>query len=303
MGEIKECRIANSPAEAVAMLKAGPGKGCYLAGGTNVCLTSEKIDFVVDINQAGLSGIDGSEAGDVLIGAATTLQECFNNRFLNAFAGGAISRVAGQYGERSLRMTATIGGNLCTALPAADMAPVLMALDAVCIILDEESQESISLAEFFISPRETVLENRLLAGLVLPGDAAGWVCHSFKLSHAAEGTAVVQVAVALEVKDDVVTRARIVLGGVGPVPLRSQLAENLLVDLKLDQITPDLVENVALVAASETDPADDHLASAEYRMEKVQLLTRRMICRALAEKGMEPCQDADYSDGNDGGVA
>ena len=303
MGDIKECRIATSPAEAVAMLKMGPGKGSFVAGGTDICRYSRNFDFLVDINHAGLNGIEGSGAGDVLVGAATTLQECLNDEFLKNFAGGAICRVAGQHGDRSVRTSATIGGNICTALPTADMAPVLMALDAVCIILDEDSQESIALADFFVSPGQTVLNQRLLCGIVLSSDASQWLCHSFKLSHAAEDTALVHVAVALEMEENVITQARIVLGGVGPVPMRSQLAENILKDMNLDQITPELVENVAMIAASESDPVDDHLASAEYRMEQVQVLTRRMLCKVLAEKGMEGCSDADYTSGDDGGVA
>ncbi len=303
MRDFKECRIATSPAEAVSMLKAGPGKGCYMAGGTTLNNSCADCDFLVDINQAGLGGIDGSAEGDVLIGAATPLQECYDSRVLNDFAGGAISQVAGQYGNRLVRTAATIGGNLCQALPSADMAPVLMALGAVCIIIDEDSQETVPLEDFFVAPRQTVLDNRLLAGLVLPQGLSGWRCQSYKLTRSAEGVALVQVAVALEVIEGVINQARIALGGVAPVPLRSQLAEKLLVGLKVDEIIPALVEDVALIASSECDPADDDLASAEYRTDMVRVITRRLICRVLAEEGLEDCQAVDPLDGNEGGAA
>lgn len=303
MRDFKECRIASSPAEAVAMLKAGPGQGCYMAGGTNLNRTCQDFDYLVDIKQAGLEGIDGSTEGDVLIGAATPLQECLDSRVLNDYAGGVISRVAGQYGNRSLRSSATIGGNLCHALPSADMAPVLMALGAVCIILDEDSQESLPLEDFFVAPGQTVLDNRLLAGLVLPSGLSGWRCQNYKLTGSAGDIALVQVAVALNVIEGVINQGRIALGGVAPVPLRSYLAENLLVGFKVAEITPELVEDVSVIAASECDPAEDDLASAEYRTDMVRVITRRMICRVLAEEGLEDCTGADPLDGGNGGAA
>ncbi len=303
MRNFKDCRTANSPAEAVVMLTTGPGQGCFLAGGTNINRACPDCDFLVDITQAGLSGIDGSPEGDVLIGATTSLQECLDSGVLKDFAGGAISWVAGQYRNRDIRTSATIGGNLCHALPSADMAPVLMVLGAVCIIIDEDSQESVPLEDFFVLPGQTVLDSRLLAGLVLPGRAGRWQCQSHKLTRSAEGVALVQVAVALEVIDGIIHLARIALGGVGPTPLRCHLAEQLLTDLKVAEMTPELVEDVALIAASECDPADDDLASAEYRTDMVRVFTRRLICRVLAEEGMDECPESDPVDDDHGGAA
>ncbi len=303
MRDLKEYRIANSPAEAVAMLKAGPGKGCFVAGGTDLRIADCRCDYLVDITQAGLTGIDSSEQGDVFIGSTTSLQDCLCNGVLEEFAGGVISKVAGQCGDLSVRNKATLGGNLCNALPSADMAPVLLALDAVCIILDEESQEMVPLAEFFEAPRRTVLKNRLLAGVVLQGEVAHWRCRFYRLTRSAVDVPLVQVAVALEVTEGVIAQARVALGAVAPVPMRSQLAEAFLVDQKLAEITPEMVEDVALLAASECDPVDDDLASAEYRTDMVRVLTRRMICQVLAKEGVIDCSEAEHTDGNDGGAA
>lgn len=300
MKEIKEHRIATSPGEAVAMLNSGPGKGRFIAGGTGLQLLNEKCDFVVDINHAGLDGIESSQWGDVLVGAATPLRQCSIDESLNGYAGGEISRVAGQCANLA---KGSMGGNLCLALPSAEMAPVLMALDATCIILDEESQESLLLSEFFVAPRETVLENRLLAGVILSAEASHWRCQSFKLVRSAEDAALVQVAVALDVQEGIIKQARIALGAVAPVPMRCHLAEQLLADQKLSDLTPDLVDNVAMIAASECNPDDDDLASAEYRIGKVQALTRRMICRALAEEGPKSCENTDNGEGDEGPVA
>lgn len=300
MRDLKEYRIATSPEEAVAMLNSGPGKGKFIAGGTDMFLGKADCDFVVDINQTGMAGIAGNEQGDVLIGAVTPLQDCCQNDLLMSFAGGEICHVAEQCGNRPVRTTATIGGNLCNALPSADMAPVLLALDAVCFVVDAESQESLLLNDFFVAPRKTVLDGRLLTGVVLPAYAANWRCRSFKLTRSAEDISLAQVSVALEFKDKTIAQARIAMGAVAPVPQRSQLAEAMLVGTKLSDINLDLVEDVAVVAASESDPIDDHRASAEYRIDMVRVLTRRLICRVLAEEGLQPCTEADPNDGNGG---
>ncbi len=303
MSDLKEHRIATSPEEAVIMLKAGPGKGCFLAGGTNLNIGNTHCDYVVDIKQAGLSGIAGTNMGDVLIGATTCLQDCIESEVLQKFAGGEVCKVAAQCGQRSRRENATIGGNICHALPSADMAPVLMALDAVCFIVDDDSQESLPLHEFFVDAGQTILEQRLLAGFALPNDVANWVCETHKLTTSSEESALVQVAVSMAVEDEMLSQVRIALGGVDKVPLRCHLAEDQLTDLKLKDITPEIVEIVSVIAAGECDPVDDSRASAEYRKDQVRILTKRLICRVLAGHGMIACTEEPPAGDNKGGAA
>ncbi|MBM4131152.1 hypothetical protein FJ250_09000, partial [bacterium] len=157
MWDLKEYRIAGSPGEAVAMLRRGPGKGIYIAGGTDLFLFPPQCDFVVDINHAGLDAIARTPDGDVFVGAAATLHAIATDPFVAGYAGGLLAQAAARCGNRPVRSTATLGGNLCNALPSADLAPALLALDAVCYIIDEDSQESLPLEDFFVGPRRTVL--------------------------------------------------------------------------------------------------------------------------------------------------
>lgn len=305
MWNLKEYRFASSPAEAVAMMRQGPGKGAYIAGGTDMFLDPPTCDYVVDINHAGLDQIVCNEEGDLFLGAAVTLQALCTDELVQNFAAGAICRVAAQCGNRPVRTTATMGGNLCNALPSADMAPVLIALDANCFIADTDSTESLPLAEFFTGPRRTVLEDRLLAGLSLAADHRDWRCVSHKLTRTAEDISLVQVAVSLDVKDDVIHQARIVLGAVAPVPLRATLAEQQLTSLRLADVDPDIIDDVGEIAAGEAEPIDDHRASAEYRREMVRVLTRRLVARAVAwdPNGEGDDQEPGPGNGDSGGVA
>lgn len=281
MWEVKEYRIAGNPAEAVEMLQGGPGRGLFIAGGTDLLLTRPACDFVVDISRAGLDGIARTPAGDLFVGAAATLERLVRDPLVAAFAGGALGKVAGLCGNRPVRSTATVGGNLCNALPSADMAPVLLALDADCFIMGSQEQESLPLAEFFLAPRRTVLDGRLLVGLALPAEAAGRACRARKLTRSAEDIALVQVAVALGLEDGVVQSARVALGAVAPVPLRSTLAEAMLEGLPVAEVTAEVIADAAEIAAGEAEPISDHRASAEYRREMVKVLTRRLLAEAL----------------------
>lgn len=281
MWELKEYLIAANPAEALEMIRTGQGKGRFIAGGTDLFLDKPPCDFVVDISQAGLNDIASTPTGDLFIGAAATLENLVGNPFVQQFAGGAISRMAALCGNRPVRSTATLGGNLCNALPSADLAPVLLALDATCFIIDDQQQESLPLDEFFVGPRLTVLEDRLLVGLALPAETSIWRCHCHKLTRAAEDISLVQVAVAVGVEDDKVTAARIALGAVAPVPLRATLAENILTGLSLAEITAEVIADAAEMAAGEAEPISDHRASEEYRREMVKVFTRRLLTRAL----------------------
>lgn len=285
MWQLDDYRYATSPQEAVKMMRAGPGRGVYIAGGTDLLLFPPDCDYAVDVSDAGLTDLAGTENGDLFVGAGVTLHRLETDPLVRGYAHGALSLAAEVCGNRPVRTTATLGGNLCNALPSADMAPVLLALDAMCFITDEDSQESLPLADFFVAPRVTVLEDRLLVGLALPGTAAGRRCLARKLTRSAEDISLVQVAVGLDVADGVLENVRIALGAVAPVPLRSTLAEDQLAGKKLADIGTDLVEDAAVIAAGESDPISDHRASAEYRVDMVRVMTRRLLTEALIAEG------------------
>ena len=287
MWEISDYRFASTPPQAVAMMRQGPGRGVYLAGGTDLLLFPPVCDYVVDISRAGISNIARTPEGDIFLGAGVTLQDLATNELVLSYAGGELSRVASHCGNRPVRSTATVGGNLCNALPSGDMAPVLLTLDATCFITDEDSQESLPLTDFFLGPRRTVLEDRLLVGLALPAEAAARRCATSKLTRSAEDIALVQVAVAMDCLDGRIRNARVALGAVAPIPLRATLAESALEGEELDpgKISglAELIRDAAELAAGEAEPIDDHRGSAEYRRDMVRVLTRRLLEGLLAD--------------------
>ncbi|MFT5232543.1 MAG: carbon-monoxide dehydrogenase medium subunit [Candidatus Krumholzibacteriia bacterium] len=287
MQGVKEYLFADSAQDAVALMRRHEGIGRYIAGGTDMYLSPAKCDFVVDVNRAGLGDIARTPNGDLFLGSAATLHNIATNPLVTEYAGGTLSHAAAHCGNRPIRTTATVGGNLCHALPSADMAPVLLVLDATCYIADEDSQESLPLCEFFLGPRQTVLEDRLLVGLALQSPEKPRFTANYKLTRSAEDISLVQVAASLEFDGDTVASARIALGAVAPIPLRARLAEAALEGQSLADLTEDYLTAAAAVAASECAPLDDHRASAEYRRAMVAVFTRRVLLQVVAKANTE----------------
>ncbi len=311
MWNVRDYRYAGSAAEAVALLRRGPGRGRYIAGGTDLLQEMPPdCDFLVDLRGAGLAGVRRGPAGeaapgDLVIGAATPLQQLARDPLVAAFAGGALRDAALRCGSRPVRTVATIGGNLCHGLPSADMAPVLLALDAEARIEGgpDQGRERIPLARFFLGPRRTVLGDRLLTALVLPAARAGWRVAARKWSRTAEDISLAHVAVAVDAAAGAagaaVGEARVVLGAVAPVPLRVETAEAVLVGLGGATDPAGLRERLAeagRLAAAAASPVADHRAGADYRRAMVAILVRRLAAELLGA----PAAAVDLPDGDAG---
>jgi len=68
-----------------------------------------------------------------------------------------------------VRNRGTIGGNICNAVPSADSAPALLALNASVKIRGPKGERTLPLNEFFTGPRTTVLgEDELLYEILVP---------------------------------------------------------------------------------------------------------------------------------------
>src|SRR6185436_10048490 len=129
-----------------------------------------------------------------------------------------------------IRNRATLGGNLVTASPIGDSAPVLLALDASLVLVSTQSERMLRLAEFFIGYRQTALRpDEVLKTIVLPR-VAGRRAEFFKVSKRREmDISIVAAAFCVETNArGIVQHARIAYGGVAATPRRALRAEEAL---------------------------------------------------------------------------
>ena len=178
-------------------------------------------------------------------------------------------------GENQLH--AIFGGGPSYIVHPSDLAPALVALDATFRIVGPGGERTLSGADFFVLPsqdaeHENVLrDDEVLASVALPAPRAGVRSTYHKVMDRDAWThALVSAAVVLEMDGDVCRQARIVLGGVAPVPWRVPDAENMLAG---QRVTPDLAREVGAVAVAEARP----LSKNAYKVP----LTRGVVERTV----------------------
>jgi xanthine dehydrogenase YagS FAD-binding subunit len=176
---------------------------------------------------------------------------------------------------------AIFGGGPSFIVHPSDTAPALVALDATFRIVGPSGERSLAAADFFTLPKENAArenalgEDEVLSSVELPNAPKGTrsVYHKV-LDREAWTHAVVSAAVVLEMDRDVCRSARIVLGGVAPVPWRVQEAERLLTGRR---ITAELAAKVAETAVAGANP----LPKNKYKVP----LTREIVQRAVLSLG------------------
>jgi len=208
------------------------------------------------------------------IGALATARELAEHEVVREEAP-LIAQAASSIGARQLRTVATLGGNLCSGHPAADLAAALLASDATCRIADiVAGPTSLPLADF-LRVGATALDRRvLLTGVDIP-TARGGVAYRKMQTRRAFEMAVVAVAVNVELSSGKIARARIGLGGAATHAARAPFAEAQLVGKRPD----DTIARTAARTAADQDaqPQNDQYASAEYRRQLVAVLTERAL--------------------------
>ena len=178
---------------------------------------------------------------------------------------------------------AILGGGPSFIVHPSDTATALMALDANFRIEGPSGERFVPASNFFVLPqripaRENILaDDEMLAGVELPAPRPGMRSTYHKvLDREAWTHAVVSAAIVLEMEKETCRSARIVLGGVAPIPWRVAAAERLLVG---QRITPELAAQVAETALGGANP----LRNNAYKVPLTKTIVRRTVLE-LANK-------------------
>ena len=172
---------------------------------------------------------------------------------------------------------AIFGGGPSFIVHPSDTAPALMALDARFRIVGPSGERMVPAAEFFTLPqndaaRENVLaDDEVLASVQLPAARPGMRSTYHKvLDREAWTHAVVSAAIVLEMDGETCRSARVVLGGVAPIPWRVPDAERLLTG---QRITEDLAIKASEAAIAGAKP----LRKNAYKVPLTKTVVRRTV--------------------------
>lgn len=192
----------------------------------------------------------------------------------------AFDRMLRLFASRQIRHRATLGGNLVTASPIGDSAPVLLALDASVRLVSLTGERIVPLVRFFTGYRKTVLQpGEILATVIIPSGKRGR-CGFYKVSKRREmDISTVSACIRLETDEEGIVRdARCAFGGVAAFPARAGDVESELIGRSLkDSVSERLLDRLA----GEFTPLDDVRGSARYR----RLLVRDLLLKYLNDTG------------------
>src|SRR3954469_2904705 len=176
---------------------------------------------------------------------------------------------------------AIFGGGPSYIVHPSDLAPMLVALGASVNVTGDDGKRTIALDKFFTLPadgnlrRENVLKNDdLITEVVVPASKFGANSTYLKFKERdSMDFAMSAVAAAVTLgANKTVSEARIVLGGVAPIPWRVPRAEAALVG---KAISNELLAEVATTALQGAEP----LAKNAYKVPLTQTLVRRALAK------------------------
>lgn len=249
-----------------------------LAGGTD--FYPARVGRFIDEDVLDISAIESlrgiSDAGDHwLIGAATTWSDVAAAELPPCFE--ALQLAAREVGGAQIQNAGTVGGNLCNASPAADGVPPLLALDAEVELSAHDDIERMPLSGFVLGNRRTGRRpEQLLTGIRI-AKPAGRALSGFSKLGARRYLviSIAMVAAVLELDEDgAVAEARVAVGACSEVARRLPVLEARLRGRSCDGNLGAALEPGDLAGLS---PIDDARGEADYRLDAVATLIRRLL--------------------------
>ena len=235
---------------------------------------TDNADVVINLRSVPDGRTIETNGNGVSIGGLVTLTELSEDPLVNASMS-AIAQAAGSVGTPQIRNVGTLAGNVtqrpwcwyyrngfncfkaggeeCFSLDGengqhaifgggpsfivhpSDVAPALVAFDAIFQVTGPNGDREVSAEDFFVLPitdpvRENSLrENELLTGVLIPNLTANTVSTYYKVMDREAWThAEIGVATVIQRDGNVAQSAKVVLTGVAPIPWRVQAVEDFL---------------------------------------------------------------------------
>ncbi len=282
-------------------LKATYGSSAELVGGATeigVAINKQGRAYPRLVSTEGISELSRIERSELAftVGGAATL-----THVEEAFAGEypMFDKMLWAFASRQIRNRATLAGNLVTASPIGDMAPIMLALDASVVLAKRGATRTLSLADFFVAYRKTVLApDEMVRDIHVPRHVptaarARRRMDSYKVSKRRElDISIVAAAFVIDTDDDdVIGHVRLAYGGVAAMPVRAFSTEAFLLGKVWNEST---MRAAQVLLRAEFTPLDDVRSGAAFRRELVANLFEKFF-----RGDTSGAQDVAISFGND----
>ncbi len=275
-----------SLAEAFELLAEYGDTAKVIAGGTDVVpqLKYEKIapnHLVTLMKIAGLSDIN-EDNGGLSIGPCARLRDVKEACARHPECA-ALHDALRSIGKVQVMNMGTLGGNLCTASPAADSLPALLVLNGRVTLENQSGKRTLDLAEFITGPYSAAMTaNEIMTEIHIPSAQNHQGSAFIKIARVAADISKLSCAVALQRKADRCVACRIALGAVAPVPMRIKGAEELVSDKQMDAT---LLDKAAAVVSAEIRPISDVRSTETYRRQVAAVIFKDAFSKAWERAG------------------
>jgi CO/xanthine dehydrogenase FAD-binding subunit len=228
----------------------------------------------------------------VYVGARATHAQVAASPLIRS-RGGVLAEACGAVGGPQIRNVGTLVGNVANALPAADGAIGLTALDAEAEVAERKGWRWVPLAELYAGVGRSTVDS--CAAMITQvrfralghGDGSAF---ERLAKRKALILPILNAGAVVGIEKDTVQRARVAIGPVATTPFVATEAAEWLVGRAAEVA---LAGEAARLAAQAAQPRYSLLrGSAEYRKSMVEVLVRRALSRALAQASGEEGGDA-----------
>ncbi|SDR92978.1 xanthine dehydrogenase subunit XdhB [Parafannyhessea umbonata] len=292
MYDIESLYEATSVDDACRALAEDP-KAIVVAGGTDVLVKCREGKLagahLVSIHNLTdeLSGVRLAQDGTVEIGPTTW----FNSVTTSPVAQRTVQTLCDACdtpGGPQLRVSGTIGGNVCNAATSADTASTLLAYGALLDVRSARGTRTIPIDQWYTGPGRCVRErDEVLVNIRIPRENyEGWTGHYFKygkrraLEIATMGCCcLVKLAADKSTIEDI----RLAFGVAAPTPMRATGAEDAVRGLTVAEAA----EKIGPLAQRDTTPRDSWRASREFRLQLIKEMSRRSLIMAARRGGAD----------------
>ncbi len=285
----KDYQLAYSLSEAVEAYNKAEKPVRFVSGGTDLLLEIQQgshpsMKTLIDLNHIDEMRELRVMGEKVFIGAAVPVSQITNSTLVKEHAM-AIAEATGLIGGPQVRNSATLGGNVAHALPAADGMISLIAMDATAITYSHFGYSKKKILDLFKGPGVSTLANdEILVGF------------EFSIKKSGEGSAFDRVmrpqgvalpilnhAVWLRRKGDLVEDIRICFGPSGPVPTRALLVEEV---IRGNKLTDETISSAkATILDTVRFRTSKMRATSEYRYHLAQALLEKVVRIAWKRAG------------------
>lgn len=292
MYDIESLYSATSVDDAIRALAEDP-ESIVVAGGTDVLVKIREGKFagahLVSIHELHdeLDGVSLGADGTVEIGPITWFHHVTTSKVIQETVP-VLGEACDTPGGPQLRVSGTIGGNVCNAATSADSASTLYAYGALLDVKGPEGARTIPIEEWYAGPgRSTKNRDEILVKIRIPkSHYEGFTGYYFKygkrraLEIATMGCCCL---VKLSADKKTVEDIRLAFGVAGPTPMRALSTEEALRGMPVAEA----VEKIGELAAGDTNPRDSWRASKEFRLQLIKEMSKRSFAEAARRGGAE----------------